>query len=115
MQFISTLQTQLTYNLSKTYNTEYSNLLLHSLPNNTAFIIDTFRSPITKSKTGILSKYTPEIILSELLIHMQKRNPFIKNNLSEIIIGNALQQGSGLISSKVSEILSKINLKVQEE
>ena len=74
-------------------------------------IIDGIRSPITKAFKGGLSKYGPEIILSELLIELIKRNSFLEKSkkiIDEIIIGTALQEIGGFINSRAAEYLSSI-------
>ena len=78
---------------------------------NIPLIIDGIRSPITKAFKGGLSSYGPEIILSELLKELLKRNPFISENpkiIDEIIIGNALQDIGGFVNSRAAEYLSSI-------
>ena len=78
---------------------------------NIPVIIDGIRSPITKAFRGGLSKYGPEIILSELLKEIIKRNHFISKNpkiIDEIIIGNALQDIGGFVNSRAAEYLSSI-------
>ena len=78
---------------------------------NIPVIIDGIRSPITKAFRGGLSKYGPEIILSELLKEIIKRNNFISKNpkiIDEIIIGNALQDIGGFVNSRAAEYLSSI-------
>ena len=78
---------------------------------NIPLIIDGIRSPITKAFKGGLSSYGPEIILSELLKEILKRNPFISENpkiIDEIIIGNALQDIGGFVNSRAAEYLSSI-------
>jgi acetyl-CoA acyltransferase 1 len=104
MYRLNNLQAQLTYNSSNGYN---SNIKDDNIP----VIIDGIRSPITKAFKGGLSKYGPEIILSELLKELIKRNEFISNNpkiIDEIIIGNALQDIGGFVNSRAAEYLSSI-------
>ena len=97
------------------------NLLQDQITNNTnnieikeeniAYIIDGIRTPITKAFKGGLSKYGPEILLSELLTQIISRNSFIKENpkiIDEIIIGNALQDIGGFVNSRVAEYLTGI-------
>jgi acetyl-CoA acyltransferase 1 len=104
MYRLNNLQAQLTHNSSNGYN---SNIKDDNIP----VIIDGIRSPITKAFKGGLSKYGPEIILSELLKELIKRNDFISNNpkiIDEIIIGNALQDIGGFVNSRAAEYLSSI-------
>jgi len=104
MNRLNNLQEQLTCN---TNDNNYLNIKEDNIP----IIIDGIRSPITKAFKGGLSKYGPEIILSELLIEIIKRNSFIHNNpkiIDEIIIGNALQDIGGFVNSRVAEYLSLI-------
>ena len=104
MNRLNNLQEQLICN---TNDNNYLNIKQDNIP----IIIDGIRSPITKAFKGGLSKYGPEIILSELLIEIIKRNSFIHNNpkiIDEIIIGNALQDIGGFVNSRVAEYLSLI-------
>lgn len=104
MNRLNNLQEQLICN---TNDNNYLNIKEDNIP----IIIDGIRSPITKAFKGGLSKYGPEIILSELLIEIIKRNSFIHNNpkiIDEIIIGNALQDIGGFVNSRVAEYLSLI-------
>ncbi len=104
MNRLNNLQEQLTCN---TNDNNYLNIKEDNIP----IIIDGIRSPITKAFKGGLSKYGPEIILSELLIEIIKRNSFIHNNpkiIDEIIIGNALQDIGGFVNSRAAEYLSSI-------
>ena len=104
MNRLNNLQEQLTCNINEN---NYLNIKEDNFP----VIIDGIRSPVTKAFKGGLSKYGPEIILSELLIEIIKRNSFIYNNpkiIDEIIIGNALQNIGGFVNSRVAEYLSLI-------
>ena len=78
---------------------------------NTPYIIDGIRTPITKAFKGGLSKYGPEILLSELLTQIISRNSFLSENpelIDEIIIGNALQDIGGFVNSRAAEYISGI-------
>ena len=78
---------------------------------NIPYIIDGIRSPITKAFKGGLSKYGPEVLLTELLSEIIKRNSFISENpkiIKEIIIGNALQDIGGFVNSRAAEYLAGI-------
>ena len=105
MNRLNILQEQLTNHSNKCNN----NLLLND--DNIPVIIDGIRSPITKAFKGGLSKFGPEIILSELLKEIIKRNSFLSDNpkiIDEIIMGNALQDIGGFVNSRVAEYLSSI-------
>ena len=104
MDKLNILQEQLTNNSNDCNN----NFLKED---NIPVIIDGIRSPITKAFKGGLSKYGPEIILSELLKELIKRNSFLSKNpkiIDEIIIGNALQDIGGFVNSRAAEYLSTI-------
>ena len=104
MNKLNLLQEQLTNNSNNN-----KDKLLNE--NNIPVIIDGIRSPITKAYKGGLSKYGPEIILSELLKEIIKRNSFLSKNqkiIDEIIIGNALQDIGGFVNSRAAEVLSSI-------
>ena len=104
MNRLNNLQEQITHN-------NYNDNNLSIKDDNIPYIIDGIRTPITKAFKGGLSKYGPEILLSELLSQIIKRNSFLKENpklIDEIIIGNALQDIGGFINSRVAEYLSGI-------
>ena len=106
MNRLNILQDQLTNGLN-----EENNNSLYQNEDNIPLIIDGIRSPITKAFKGGLSKYGPEVILSELLKEIIKRNSFISENpkiIDEIIIGNALQDIGGFVNSRAAEYLSSI-------
>ena len=103
MNKLNILQDQLTNSSNKINN------MINE--DNFPVIIDGIRSPITKAFKGGLSKYGPEIILSELLIQLIKRNSFLEKNkkiIDEIIIGTALQEIGGFVNSRAAEYLSSI-------
>ena len=104
MNRLNNLQEQITNN---NYNS--SNLLIKD--DNIPYIIDGIRTPITKAFKGGLSKYGPEVLLSELLSQIIKRNSFLSENpklIDEIIIGNALQDIGGFVNSRAAEYLAGI-------
>jgi len=104
MNRLNNLQDQITNN---NYNS--SNLLIKD--DNIPYIIDGIRTPITKAFKGGLSKYGPEVLLSELLSQIIKRNSFLSDNpklIDEIIIGNALQDIGGFVNSRAAEYLAGI-------
>ena len=101
MNRLNLLQDQITNNINN----------IEIKKENIAYIIDGIRTPITKAFKGGLSKYGPEILLSELLAQIISRNSFIKENpkiIDEIIIGNALQDIGGFVNSRVAEYLTGI-------
>ena len=78
---------------------------------NIPYIIDGIRTPITKAFKGGLSKFGPEILLSELFTKIIERNSFLSENpklIDEIIIGNALQDIGGFVNSRAAEYISGI-------
>jgi len=104
MNRLNNLQEQITN------NNYYSNNLLIK-DDNIPYIIDGIRTPITKAFKGGLSKYGPEVLLSELLSQIIKRNSFLSDNpklIDEIIIGNALQDIGGFVNSRAAEYLAGI-------
>jgi len=103
MDKLNILQDQITNTSNK------NNCMINE--DNFPVIIDGIRSPITKAFKGGLSKYGPEIILSELLIELIKRNSFLINDkkiIDEIIIGTALQEIGGFVNSRAAEYISSI-------
>ena len=103
MRRINDLQDQITNN--------YNNNNLPIKDDNIPYIIDGIRTPITKAFKGGLKNYGPEILLSELLSQIIKRNSFLAENpklIDEIIIGNALQDIGGFVNSRAAEYISGI-------
>ena len=91
-------------------NNNYNNNIILK-DNNIPYIIDGIRTPITKAFKGGLSKYGPEVLLTELLSKVISRNSFLAENpkiINEIIIGNALQDIGGFVNSRAAEYLSGI-------
>ena len=95
--------------LQEQINPNYTNHIIKE--DNTPYIIDGIRTPITKAFKGGLSKYGPEVLLSELLTQLISRNSFLSENpelIDEIIIGNALQDIGGFVNSRAAEYISGI-------
>ena len=95
--------------LQEQINPNYTNHII--IEDNTPYIIDGIRTPITKAFKGGLSKYGPEVLLSELLTQLILRNSFLSENpelIDEIIIGNALQDIGGFVNSRAAEYISGI-------
>ena len=95
--------------LQEQINPNYTNHIIKE--DNTPYIIDGVRTPITKAFKGGLSKYGPEVLLSELLTQLISRNSFLSENpelIDEIIIGNALQDIGGFVNSRAAEYISGI-------
>ena len=95
--------------LQEQINPNYTNHIIKE--DNIPYIIDGIRTPITKAFKGGLSKYGPEVLLSELLTQLILRNSFLSENpelIDEIIIGNALQDIGGFVNSRAAEYISGI-------
>ena len=95
--------------LQEQINPNYTNHIIKE--DNIPYIIDGIRTPITKAFKGGLSKYGPEVLLSELLTQLISRNSFLSENpelIDEIIIGNALQDIGGFVNSRAAEYISGI-------
>ena len=95
--------------LQEQINPNYTNHIIKE--DNTPYIIDGIRTPITKAFKSGLSKYGPEVLLSELLTQLISRNSFLSENpelIDEIIIGNALQDIGGFVNSRAAEYISGI-------
>ena len=105
MNRLSLIQEQIT-------NNNFNNDIISSKnDDNIPYIIDCIRTPITKSFKGGLSKFGPEILLSELFTKIIERNSFLSENpklIDEIIIGNALQDIGGFVNSRAAEYISGI-------
>ena len=105
MNRLSLIQEQITNN---NFNND---IISPKNDDNIPYIIDGIRTPITKAFKGGLSKFGPEILLSELFTKIIERNPFLSENpklIDEIIIGNALQDIGGFVNSRASEYISGI-------
>ena len=105
MNRLSLIQEQIT-------NNNFNNDIISPKNNdNIPYIIDGIRTPITKAFKGGLSKFGPEILLSELFTKIIERNSFLSENpklIDEIIIGNALQDIGGFVNSRAAEYISGI-------
>ena len=105
MNRLSLIQEQIT-------NNNFNNDIISSKnDDNIPYIIDGIRTPITKAFKGGLSKFGPEILLSELFTKIIERNSFLSENpklIDEIIIGNALQDIGGFVNSRAAEYISGI-------
>lgn len=75
---------------------------------NEPVIVFGIRSPITKAKRGGLSTTYPEEILSQLFSHILSSINISPNDISDIIIGNALQGGCGFVSSRAAQRIAGI-------
>ena len=105
MNRLSLIQEQITNN---NFNND---IISPKNDDNIPYIIDGIRTPITKAFKGGLSKFGPEILLSELFTKIIERNPFLSENpklIDEIIIGNALQDIGGFVNSRAAEYISGI-------
>ena len=105
MNRLSLIQEQITNN---NFNND---IISPKNDDNIPYIIDGIRTPITKAFKGGLSKFGPEILLSELFIKIIERNSFLSENpklIDEIIIGNALQDIGGFVNSRAAEYISGI-------
>ena len=105
MNRLSLIQEQITNN---NFNND---IISPKNDDNIPYIIDGIRTPITKAFKGGLSKFGPEILLSELFTKIIERNSFLSENpklIDEIIIGNALQAIGGFVNSRAAEYISGI-------
>ena len=105
MNRLSLIQEQITNN---NFNND---IISPKNDDNIPYIIDGIRTPITKAFKGGLSKFGPEILLSELFTKIIGRNSFLSENpklIDEIIIGNALQDIGGFVNSRAAEYISGI-------
>ena len=105
MNRLSLIQEQITNN---NFNND---IISPKNDDNIPYIIDGIRTPITKAFKGGLSKFGPEILLSELFTKIIERNSFLSENpklIEEIIIGNALQDIGGFVNSRAAEYISGI-------
>ena len=84
MNRLSLIQEQITNN---NFNND---IISPKNDDNIPYIIDGIRTPITKAFKGGLSKFGPEILLSELFTKIIERNSFLSENpklIDEIITG----------------------------
>lgn len=75
---------------------------------NEPVIVFAIRSPITKAKRGGLNSTYPEEILSQLFTYLISTNKISPHEISEVIIGNALQDGCGFVSSRAAQRMAGI-------
>ena len=88
------------------------NFTVNPSPSNDPVIIKAIRSPVTKARRGGLAQTSPEEILSQLLKEIVSSTNISSTEINDIIIGNVLQQGSGFISSRSSQILSNLPIEI---
>ena len=63
--------------------------------NNETYIIDGLRLPIGKAN-GLYKNTLPEVFTAHLLQQFQVKYPFLKENIDELILGNALGTGGNM-------------------
>lgn len=66
------------------------------------------RSALTRAKRGGFSKTSPEDILAPLFSEVLKRTKVNPSSIGDIQIGNVLQTGSGMISSRMAALMAGI-------
>jgi acetyl-CoA acyltransferase 1 len=71
-------------------------------------ICASFRTPLTKNKKGLLRDTPPEALLYPLFQHIVKSTGVDPKNIQDIVIGNVLQAGAGIMSSRISQMLAGI-------
>lgn len=71
-------------------------------------IVASFRTPLTKNKRGLLRDTPPEALLFPLFQHIVKTTGVDPKNIQDIVIGNVLQSGAGIMSSRISQMLAGI-------
>ena len=71
-------------------------------------IIYSIRSPIIKTTKDQADCLPPELILSQLLKALISKTNLNPSTIDDIIIGNALQNGAGFLSSKAASIMASI-------
>ena len=71
-------------------------------------IVDTIRTALCKSGKGLLKDTMPEAMLAGLFEGLIERNKLNPKLIGDIVIGNCLQPGSGMMTSRMAQFLAKI-------
>jgi len=71
-------------------------------------IIDCIRTALCKSGKGLLKDTMPETMLGGLFEGLLERNKFDPKLIGDIVIGNTLQPGAGMMTSRMAQFLAKI-------
>lgn len=64
------------------------------------------RTPLTKSKKGGLKDTAPEQLLLPLFKAIQERTKIDPKYIEDVVIGNVLQSGAGVYTSRISQYLA---------
>ena len=64
------------------------------------------RTALTRSKRGPLKDTPPELLLTPLLKAIVERTKIDPKNIQDVIIGNVLQSGAGVYTSRISQYLA---------
>ena len=64
------------------------------------------RTPLTKSKRGPLKDTPPELLLTPLFQAIVERTKIDPKNIQDVMIGNVLQSGAGVYTSRISQYLA---------
>ncbi len=70
-------------------------------------IVDCIRTALTKSGRGLLKDTMPEAMLAGLFEGLVQRNKLDPKHVGDIVIGNCLQAGSGMMTSRMGQFLAK--------
>lgn len=75
------------------------------LPNDVV-ICCAVRTPLTKSKRGPLKDTAPELLLLPLFQAIVERTKIDPKHIQDVCIGNVLQSGAGVYTSRISQYLA---------
>jgi acetyl-CoA acyltransferase 1 len=71
-------------------------------------ICASFRTPLTKAKKGLLKDTPPEAMLFPLYQQVVKATGIDPKLIGDIVIGNVLQSGAGIMSARMSQLLAGV-------
>lgn len=64
------------------------------------------RTPLLKSKRGAFKDTAPELMVAPLLSAIVERTKISPDQIQDIILGNVLQNGAGVLSARMSQYIA---------
>jgi acetyl-CoA acyltransferase 1 len=98
MRRLNLIRSQILSNTCKNYSPEKND--------DDVVIVAAVRTPLTKSGRGLMKDTLPEIMIKHVLQELLKRGKISADKVEDIVFGNVLQSGSGLMSARMSQFLS---------
>eukprot|EP01017_Pseudomicrothorax_dubius_P039231 TRINITY_DN5985_c0_g1_i2.p1 TRINITY_DN5985_c0_g1~~TRINITY_DN5985_c0_g1_i2.p1 ORF type:complete len:411 (-),score=123.73 TRINITY_DN5985_c0_g1_i2:131-1363(-) len=75
---------------------------------NDVVICAAVRTPMTRAKKGLLKDTPPEAMLTPLFENILKKTGIDGRLIEDVVIGNVIQPGAGIMSARIAEILGGI-------